>query len=98
MDLQMIIDPVPYLPCGYRFCLQRARPGSDPASVRRPSGLAGIATLLKQLSHQGCPASLMARPEALSGVAVKILIEENEIAPVGIDAKLWHATVHRTVS
>jgi hypothetical protein len=43
---------------------------------------AGIATLLKQLAHQGGPTGLMAGSEALPGVAVKILVEKDEIAPV----------------
>ena len=40
----------------------------------------------------------MARPEALPGVGVEVLIKENELAPVGIGTKLWHAPVYRTMS
>ena len=56
--------------------------GFGPDSISPVFRLGGIATLLKQLSDQGGPTGLMASSEALPGVAVKILVEKDEIAPV----------------
>jgi hypothetical protein len=61
-------------------------------------GFQRSAGLLQQLAHQGRPARLMAGPEALSGVAVEIFVEKNEIAPVGIAVKLWHGSVYAAVN
>src|SRR5580698_9595704 len=43
--------------------------------------------LLDQLRHEGRPAGLMARTEPLAGIAVKILVERNHIAPQRIRLK-----------
>ena len=47
------------------------------AAVRRDG-------VLQQFGDQRGPARLMAGPEPLAGVAVKVLVEEHEIAPVRI--------------
>jgi hypothetical protein len=56
--------------------------GFGPDSISPVFRFGGIATPLKQLSDQGGPTGLMAGSEALPGVAVKILVEKDEIAPV----------------
>ena len=41
-------------------------------------------TVLQQTSDQGGPAGLMAGPEPLAGVAVEVLVEQDQIAPVRV--------------
>lgn len=57
-----------------------------------------MASLLKEFGYQGGPARLMARSEAFARVAVEIFVEENQIAPVGIGAKLRRGPVDRAVA
>ena len=50
---------------------------------------------LDQLRHHSCPSGLVARAEPRPVVAVKILIEEDQIAPLGIGLELLGSSVHR---
>ena len=47
-----------------------------------------LAILLNQLCHQGGPAGLMAGADARTIIAVEILVERNQVAPVRIALKL----------
>src|SRR5207302_2131336 len=56
-----------------------------------PSGRCATASpasgLLQQLRHERRPPGLVARPEPRARVAVKVLVEEQAVAPVGIGLK-----------
>src|SRR3954454_16996363 len=50
--------------------------------------------LLKQLQNQACPASLVTRTQTLAGIAVEILVKQNEVAPVHISLEFCHTVVN----
>ena len=54
-----------------------------------------FAILLNQLCHQGGPAGLMAGTDARTIIAVEILVERNQVAPVRIVLKLLSAAEDR---
>jgi Rod binding domain-containing protein len=54
-------------------------------SKQKSRGL--LSALLQQLSHQRRPSSLMAGAQPSAGISVEILVEENEIPPIGVFLK-----------
>src|SRR5262245_12282600 len=50
--------------------------------------------LQQKLGGKGGPSSLVARADASSVVAVAVLVEENQVAPVGIALEFLGAAVH----
>ena len=54
--------------------------------------------LLNQFCHQTGPARLMAGTQTGPVIAVKIFIEKNKIAPVGVVVNLFQAPVKRAPS
>src|SRR5262249_10287261 len=58
---------------------------------------ANLATaLLQQLGHEARPPRLMARADAGAVVAVEVLVEPDQVAPVRILLERAHPTVHRS--
>ena len=62
--------------------LSEERIGFQPHLTWPALRFAAVTALLEQRGYQGRPAGLMARAEALTGIAMEILIKNNEIAPV----------------
>jgi len=54
-----------------------------------------LAALLEQFGHEPRPARLVARADAGAVVAVEVLVEEEQVAPVGIALELFSAAVDR---
>ena len=61
-------------------------------------GLLGVQKVekLDGLGHDAGPAGLMAGAKHGAGVAVKVFMEEDEVAPVGIGLELLRAAVNRS--
>src|SRR5512147_1245610 len=61
-------------------------PGGCPRPTRRATAEldSALAALLKELGHETCPARLVGRADAAPVVAVEILVEENQVAPVRV--------------
>src|SRR5438105_15156327 len=69
-------------------CAKGARCEAAPDNrTRGLRGGVGLAALLQQLGDEASPARLVAGADPAAGVAVEILVEEHEVAPVGIVAK-----------
>src|SRR4029453_17355029 len=65
--------------------LRGARPGARAAWA--------FAALLDELGHQPGPARLVVGPDAGAVVAVEVLVEEDEVAPVGIALEAFGRSV-----
>src|SRR5437773_411577 len=64
--------------------------------MRRPSG--SFPALLDQLRDEPRPSRLVARAEAGAVVAVEVLVEEDEVAPVRVLLELLAAAVDRAAA
>src|SRR5213596_3707724 len=71
-------------PCITRECTTRAE---------NPGWL--LAALLEKLGDEAGPARLVARADAGAGVAVEVLVEEDQVAPVGVALELLRPAVDR---
>ena len=82
--------------CDVRF-VEAARDARYPvALVRLLSLSSSFSTLLEQLRDERGPARLMAGSDASAVVAVEVLVEQNQIAPVRIVLERLDAAEHRT--
>ena len=54
-----------------------------------------FSTLLQQLGDERGPAGLVARADARAGVAVEVLVERNQVVPVGIGLEQLRRAEHR---
>jgi hypothetical protein len=57
-----------------------------------------LAQLLNQLRHQSRPSRLMASSNSRAIIAVEILIEQHQLAPVRVVLKLVSSPINRTIS
>ena len=91
--------PSYYFPCGLGGILQE--PGFLEsglfAAFQEPFGVQESIEL-DQFRHEPSPAGLVARAQSRPVVAMKIFIEENVVAPVGIGLELVRAPIHRTLT
>src|SRR6266851_1558398 len=71
-------------------------PPTSPARIMAPPGL--LPALLEQLGHEPRPAGLMAGAYAGPIVAVEVLVEEDEVAPVRIPVENLRPAVDRATA
>ena len=71
-------------------------PTLKPASYLRQKGCLG--EILQATGHQGRPASLVARPQATSMLAMEVLVKEHEMAPVRVRGKMSILTMARSAA
>src|SRR5262249_60185486 len=77
-------------------------PGSRGAPAARPSCSlswpGSLAALFEQLRDDRRPSRLVTRAETLARVAVEVLVEEDQVAPVRVGLKALTRAVHRTAA
>src|SRR5271166_3434599 len=57
--------------------------------------LAGLSTLLHQLRDYAGPSGLVARSNSGARIAMEVLMEQHQVAPVGIGLELFEIAEHR---